>query len=75
MIGAGAVVTKDIDPYSIVIGIPGKIVKKRFDEEIICLLEEIKWWDWPEEKIISRIAFLRDTPNKSTLKRFVIEGE
>lgn len=75
VIGAGAVVTKDIDPYSIVIGIPGKIVKKRFDEEIICLLEEIKWWDWPEEKIISRIAFLRDTPNKSTLKRFVIEGE
>ena len=75
VIGAGAVVTKDIDPYSIVIGIPGKIVKKRFDEEIIHLLEKIKWWDWSEEKIISRIDFLRDTPNKSVLKRFVVEGE
>jgi acetyltransferase-like isoleucine patch superfamily enzyme len=51
IVAAGAIVTKDIPPYAIVAGNPAKIIKYRFEEEIINKLQEIKWWDWPIEKI------------------------
>lgn len=46
VIGAGAIVTKDIPDYAIVAGNPGKVLKYRFDQETIDKLKEIKWWDW-----------------------------
>lgn len=51
VIAAGALVVSDVEPYSIVAGNPARIIKKRFDEEIIRRLLQIKWWDWPIEKI------------------------
>ena len=71
VIGAGAVVTKDIPPYSIAVGVPAKIIKKRFDDEIIELLESIQWWNWSEDNIKKNISFLRNEPNKSVLKRLI----
>jgi len=49
VIGAHAVVTKDIEPYSIVVGNPAKIVRKRFDDATIDKLLKTKWWDLNEE--------------------------
>jgi hypothetical protein len=51
VIGTKAVVAKDIPPYAIVVGNPGKVVKYRFDEGTIAALERIAWWDWPLEKL------------------------
>ena len=53
VIGATATVTKDVPPYAIVVGNPGKIIKYRFTETQIEKLLAIKWWDWSEQKIIS----------------------
>ena len=50
-IAAGAVVVKDVPPYAIVGGVPAKIIRYRFSEEIIAKLEEIKWWNMPEAKL------------------------
>ena len=51
IVATGAVVTKDVPPYAIVGGVPAKVIKYKFSPEIIARLEEIKWWDLPDEKI------------------------
>lgn len=50
-IAAGAVVVKDVPPYAIVGGVPAMIIRYRFSKEVIQKLEEIKWWDMPEDKL------------------------
>jgi phosphonate metabolism protein (transferase hexapeptide repeat family) len=58
-IGAGAVVTKDVPPFAIVIGVPGRVLRYRFAPEIIAALERISWWDWPHERLGEAMADFR----------------
>lgn len=55
IIAAGAVVTKDVEPYAIVGGVPAKRIRYRFDEETRELLLATKWWNWSHEKIEEHI--------------------
>ncbi len=59
IIGTRAVVTKDVAPYSIVGGVPAREIRKRFAPEVVERLRELKWWDWPEEKIRKAIPAIQ----------------
>lgn len=58
IIGAGAVVTKDVEPYSVNAGNPSRFIKYRYsDQEVRQILDTVKWWEWPEEKMIRNREF------------------
>ncbi|MFZ2315748.1 MAG: CatB-related O-acetyltransferase [Gammaproteobacteria bacterium] len=56
IIASRSVVTKDVPAYAIVAGNPATIIRKRFDDDIIAALLEIKWWNWPINVITKNIA-------------------
>jgi virginiamycin A acetyltransferase len=58
IIATNAMVTKDVEPYTIVGGNPATVIRKRFSDETIIKLLEMKWWDWPVEKITENVQNL-----------------
>lgn len=58
IIGANSLVSKDVEPYTIVAGNPIRVIRKRFDDELIDLLERFKWWDKSIEEINNLIPLL-----------------
>lgn len=58
IIGANSVVASDVEPYSIVVGNPVKLIRYRFDGELTSLLLKFKWWDKPVEEINALIPLL-----------------
>lgn len=59
IIGTRAVVTKDVEPYSIVGGIPAKEIRKRFSPDIVARLQKLQWWNWSIEKIRENITVIQ----------------
>lgn len=58
IIGARSVVGSDVPAYTIVAGNPAKPVRRRFDDELVSLLESFRWWDRPVEEIQSLLPLL-----------------
>lgn len=59
IVAAGAVVVKDVAPYTIVGGVPAKMIRKRFSAETIAILQNLQWWNWPAEKIRKNIKTIQ----------------
>jgi len=71
IIGARAVVSRDVAPYTIVAGNPAKLIRARFDPQTVARFTEIKWWDWPKEKIVRALPDLMN----ADVSRFLGKAE
>lgn len=69
IIAAYSIVTKDVLPYSVVGGNPAKFIKKRFHDELIEILLELKWWDFEAEKLADFLPLLCDPDLKKVQQR------
>ena len=75
VIGAGAIVTKDVPPYAIVAGVPAKVIRYRFPDEIIELLNSIKWWEKDEAELKNHIELFKKNVNNETIMKVRKVGE
>lgn len=64
VIAANACVTSDVEPYTIVGGVPAKEIGKRFEAEDVRRLLAIKWWDWDKELILQAVPLLQNQSPK-----------
>lgn len=68
VIGANSVITKDIPPYAIVVG-ANKILKYRFESDIIDAFQKLCWWDYPIEKLKRCISFIAEKPSLDLIEK------
>ncbi|MGF6876853.1 hypothetical protein OKW35_006332 [Paraburkholderia sp. MM5477-R1] len=70
VIGSCAVVTKDVEPYTIIGGNPAKPIRKRFSDDEIGMLLEMNWWDWPLDEIGKSMKLLCATDIAALYERW-----
>ena len=71
VVAAGAVVTKDVEPYSIVAGVPAKRIKWRFKKSIRAKIIDLAWWDWPHDQLATAVEDMRVLSVESFLKKYI----
>jgi len=70
VVGANAVVTHDVAPYTIAAGVPAKLLRPRFAADIAARIERLAWWDWPVEKLARAVPDMQAMPIETFLDRW-----
>ncbi len=70
VVGANAVVTKDVAPYTIVAGNPARLIRLRFSEDIAARLLQLEWWDWPSATIFEAIPDIQSLSIENFLAKW-----
>ena len=70
VVGAGAVVTKDVDPYAIVAGNPARVIRQRFPAAVARRLQRLAWWDWDHERLRAALPDFRQLSIESFLEKY-----
>ena len=70
VVGANAVVTRDVAAYTIVAGAPARVLRPRFPEEIARRLAALAWWDWPVEKLFEAVPDMQALSAEDFLARW-----
>lgn len=60
VVAAGSVVTTDVEPYTVVAGVPAEQVGRRFPPDVATAVEATEWWSWDHETLNDRLADFRD---------------
>lgn len=72
-IGANAVVTRDLPPYAVAVGAPARVLRLRFGEQIVELLQRLQWWTWSSEAIRQHFDVLSGQPDAGRLRELLAE--
>ncbi len=73
VVGANAVVTRDVEPFAIVAGVPARRLRQRFEADICARVERLAWWDWPLARLADAIPDMQSMPIEAFLDRW--EGD
>jgi phosphonate metabolism protein (transferase hexapeptide repeat family) len=73
VVGAGAVVTRNVRPYAIVAGIPARFVRWRFQPEMASRLIALAWWDWDHDRLAAAIEDMQGLTVEAFLERYESE--
>ena len=70
VIGSNAVVTKNVAPYTIVGGVPAKLIKYRFTDDVSERMDELAWWDWSHEELREALEDFRALSAEAFLEKY-----
>ncbi|QDY71427.1 chloramphenicol acetyltransferase [Qingshengfaniella alkalisoli] len=70
VVASGAIVTQDVDPYTIVAGVPAKPIRRRLDPALADRLIALAWWDWPHDRIRGALEDFRALPVATFIEKY-----
>lgn len=75
VIGAGSMVARDVPPYAIVVGNPGRLIRYRFESHQIEALLRIGWWNWPTDRILQTLTLLQSDHVEAFIRSHDTQGQ